>query len=62
VKSKAGPRFGDPLEMITPEKIRRIRQATETWLARRPELRGLEVRFDVVAETEGRLRQVSSAF
>ena len=62
VKSKSGPRYGDPIEMVTPEKIRRIRQATETWLARHPELRGLEVRFDVVTETEGRLRQVSNAF
>jgi Holliday junction resolvase-like predicted endonuclease len=62
VKSKAGPRFGSPLEMVTPEKVRRIRQATEMWLARRPELRGLEVRFDVVTKTDGRLRQVSNAF
>jgi Holliday junction resolvase-like predicted endonuclease len=48
--------------MVTPEKIRRIRQATETWLAGRPDLRGLEVRFDVVTESDGRLRQVSNAF
>jgi Holliday junction resolvase-like predicted endonuclease len=48
--------------MVGPEKVRRIRQAAETWLAARPELRGLEVRFDVVTESEGRLRRVSKAF
>ena len=62
VKSKTGPRFGDPLGMVGPEKVRRIRQAAETWLAGRPDLRGLEVRFDVVAESGGRLRRVSKAF
>jgi Holliday junction resolvase-like predicted endonuclease len=48
--------------MVDVEKVRRIRRATETWLARRPELRGLEVRFDVVTEAQGRLRRVSRAF
>jgi putative endonuclease len=62
VKSKSGPRYGDPLAMVTPEKIRRIRRAAETWLAGRPDLRGLEVRFDVVTESRGRLRRVSKAF
>lgn len=62
VKSKSGPRYGDPLAMVGPEKVRRIRQAAETWLALRPELKGLEVRFDVVAEARGRLRRVSRAF
>src|SRR5262245_36466004 len=32
VKAKSGPGFGDPLEMITLEKIRRIAQAGESWL------------------------------
>ena len=62
VKSKSGPRFGDPIAMVGPEKVRRIRRAAETWLAARPDLRGLEVRFDVVTEYEGRLRRVSKAF
>jgi putative endonuclease len=62
VKSKSGPRYGEPLAMVDVEKVRRIRRATETWLARRPELRGLEVRFDVVTEAQGRLRRVSRAF
>jgi putative endonuclease len=62
VKSKTGPRYGDPVAMVGPEKIRRIRRAAETWLASHPELRGLELRFDVVTEAEGRLRRVSNAF
>jgi putative endonuclease len=62
VKSKTGPRFGDPLAMVGLEKVSRIRRAAEAWLASHPELRGLEVRFDVVTETNGRLRRVSKAF
>jgi len=62
VKSKTGPRYGDPLEMVGPEKQRRIRRAAETWLAARPDLAGLVVRFDVVAEREGRLERVAAAF
>src|SRR5262249_26729271 len=33
VKSKAGAGFGDPLEMVSAEKIRRVRRAAEAWLA-----------------------------
>jgi putative endonuclease len=62
VKSKGGPRYGDPLAMVGPEKVRRIRRAAETWLAAHPELRELEVRFDVVTEADGQLRRVSKAF
>jgi len=29
VKAKAGPGFGDPIEMITPEKMRRLRAAAD---------------------------------
>jgi putative endonuclease len=62
VKSKSGPRFGDPLEMVTPEKVRRIRTAAEVWLAAHPEHGGCEVRFDVVAERAGRLELLRRAF
>ena len=62
VKGKGGPSFGDPLEMIGPEKARRVRRAAEAWLAAHPELAGLEVRFDAVAERAGRLERVSNAF
>jgi putative endonuclease len=53
VKEKGGPGFGDPLEMVTGEKQRRVR---------RPELAGLRIGFDVVAVREGRLRRVADAF
>ena len=62
VKSKTGERFGDPLEMVTEEKQRRIRRAAEAWLAARPELDELEVSFEVVADRGGRLERVSEAF
>jgi putative endonuclease len=62
VKSKSGPRWGDPLEMVTPEKIRRLRLAAEAWLARHPEHRGCRIRFDVVAERAGSLQRVEAAF
>jgi putative endonuclease len=62
VKEKRGPRFGDPLEMVTAEKQRRVRRAAAAWLAARPELGGLTVGFDVVAVREGRLQRVEDAF
>ena len=62
VKEKRGSRFGDPLEMITAEKQRRLRQAAETWLASRPELAGLRVGFDVIAVRDGRVERVPQAF
>lgn len=62
VKSKSGPRFGDPLEMVTPEKIRRLRRAAEGWLAAHPEHRGCRLRFDVVAERAGALQRIEAAF
>jgi Holliday junction resolvase-like predicted endonuclease len=54
--------MGDPLEMVTAEKARRITRAAETWLAAHPELVTCEVRFDVVAERGGKLERVANAF
>jgi putative endonuclease len=62
VKEKSREGFGDPLEMVGPEKQRRLRRAAEGWLAAHPELAELEVRFDVVAERGGRLRCIAHAF
>jgi putative endonuclease len=62
VKSKGGSGRGDPLEMVTAEKQRRLRRAAEAWLAARPELAGLEATFDVVAVREGKLQRVRDAF
>ena len=49
VKTKGGADFGHPFEMVTEEKARRIRHAAEAWLARRPDLEGLEVALEAVA-------------
>jgi putative endonuclease len=62
VKEKRGVRFGDPAEMVTAEKQKRVRRAAQAWLASRPDLRGLDVGFDVVAVWEGRLRRIPEAF
>ncbi len=62
VKSKSGDGFGDPLEMVTPEKQRRVRRAAEAWLARHPELGDLEVSFEVVAARGSRLERLRTAF
>ena len=60
VKAKTDATFVDPVEMVGPEKQRRIRRAAEAWLAAHPENAGLEVRFDVVAVRGGRLARVQA--
>jgi putative endonuclease len=62
VKSKAGDGHGDPLEMVTPVKVERIRRAAAAWLAAHRELAALELRFDVLAVRRGRVEQVPGAF
>jgi putative endonuclease len=62
VKSKSGVGFGDPLEMVTEEKVRRVRRAAEAWLAARPKYVDFEVRFDVVVERGSRLECMRAAF
>jgi len=62
VKSKSGDRVGDPLEMVGPEKQRRLRRAADAWLAAHPEAVRLEARFDVIAVRDGRLECVRQAF
>jgi putative endonuclease len=62
VKAKSGRELGDPLEMVGPEKARRLRRAAEAWLAENRELDGCEARFDVAAERTGKLTVVADAF
>jgi putative endonuclease len=62
VKAKTDDRFGDPLEMVGPEKQRRLRRAAEAWQGAHPEADGLEVSFDVIAERGGKLERVAEAF
>jgi putative endonuclease len=62
VKSKSTQGFGDPLEMVSAEKVRRIRRAAEVWLAVHPVYRSYALRFDVVAVRGARLECLRSAF
>jgi putative endonuclease len=62
VKAKAGERYGDPFEMVGPEKQRRLRRAAEAWLAANPHLSELEPRFDVVAFRGRHLERMAEAF
>ena len=61
VKSKSGDGFGDPLEMVSPVKMTRIRRAASVWLSRHG-APGLDVRFDVVAVRRGRVQHLKGAF
>jgi putative endonuclease len=62
VKGKSGPGFGDPLEMVDAEKVRRLRRAASAWLVSHPEHAHCTARFDVVAERAGKLERVAAAF
>ena len=62
VKAKGGLDRGDPLEMVGPEKRRRLRRAAEAWLAANPEHASCEPRFEVVALRSGRLERLSDPF
>lgn len=63
VKSKSDPRFGDPLEMVTFEKTRRVRRAAEVWLASSGRAHtDCRVTFDVIVERSGRLQRLAEAF
>lgn len=59
VKGKTGDGFGDPLEMVDAEKLRRVRRAAEAWLARNPGAAGLDYRVEVVAVRPGGLERVT---
>ena len=58
VKEKGGDSFGDPLEMIDAEKVRRVTLAARAWLASRPELAGLEVELEAVGVQGRRVERV----
>jgi putative endonuclease len=62
VKAKGDGRYGDPLEMVGPEKERRMRWAAEAWLAAHPQLLGLEVGLEVVAVRGSAIERVQEAF
>lgn len=49
VKSRANRR--DALEALTPQQCRRIERASQAFFNRRPELSGLQCRYDLIALT-----------
>ena len=59
VKGKSGAGFGDPLEMVGAEKLRRMHRAAEAWLARNPGAAVLDCRFEVIAVRSGQLQRVA---
>jgi putative endonuclease len=61
VKSKTGRRYGEPAEMVGPEKQRRLFRAAEVWLAAHPEHAQLETSFEVVAVRGRRLARLRQA-
>jgi putative endonuclease len=58
VKMRAGPGYGDPLEAVGQEKEGRVRHAAEAFLARNPQLSGLDVSLEVAAVRRGRVERV----
>jgi putative endonuclease len=58
VKARAGPAYGHPLEAVGPEKVRRLERAAAGWLARHPDLAGLEVAFEAAAVQGRRIERV----
>lgn len=58
VKEKGGRGFGDPLEMVGPEKAHRVLRATRAWLATRPDLSSLELAVEAVGVRGRRVERV----
>jgi len=58
VKMRRGAGFGDPLEAIDAEKRRRVTRAAESFLARHPELAGLDVSLEAAAVRGRRIARV----
>ena len=58
VKEKGGAAFGDPLEMIDGEKVRRVHAAAAGWLAAHPELASLEIGFEAAGVSGRRVERV----
>jgi putative endonuclease len=58
VKEKRGDGYGDPLEMVSPEKSRRVLAAARAWLASHPECARLEVRVEAAGVRGRRVERV----
>jgi putative endonuclease len=58
VKEKSGESFGHPLEMIDPEKVRRVTTAARAWLASHPQALELELSFEAAGVSGRRVERV----
>ncbi|HYI75885.1 MAG TPA: YraN family protein [Gaiellaceae bacterium] len=58
VKEKSGTAFGEPLEMIDEEKVRRVLIAAAGWLHSRPDLAGLELEFEAAGVRARKVERV----
>ena len=58
VKEKGGSGYGDPLEMIDEEKVRRVLSAARAWLAAHPEAAELELTLEAVGVRGRRVERV----
>lgn len=65
VKTRSSDRFGSGAEAVLPAKQRRIRRLGARWLSELTPAsgrRGVDVRFDVVSITGGRVEVIEGAF
>jgi putative endonuclease len=65
VKTRSTDRFGSGVESVLPAKQRRIRRLAARWLSELTPAAGrtrVEVRFDVVGITGGRVEVIENAF
>ena len=61
VKARESTDFGEPIEAITPYKVRKIALAAQQYLVAK-RLMGASVRFDVVEVLCGEVRHTENAF
>jgi putative endonuclease len=62
VKMRSRVDFGEAVEMVGPEKQRRLRHAADCWLAVHPELEELEMSFEIVGIHAEGIERVREAF
>ena len=61
VKTRSSAAFGSPAEAVTAAKQRKLRTVALRWLAE-SDLRGVDLRFDVVAILAGQIEVIEAAF
>lgn len=62
VKTRTSSAFGAPVEAVTRDKQRRLRQLAARWLDEAAGFRPVEIRFDVASVLDGTVEVVTGAF